>query len=90
MKLEIKDYCVRCGLCEDLYPQLFRLNLVTDEVDILYEDIPEDLEETVKNAIADCAVTAIFKLSNISKTVKKTSVLESGDRDVSPSRASGP
>lgn len=60
MKLFIQDYCIRCGLCEDLYPELFRLNTDLDQVDILRNPVPPELEETARNAIRDCAVTAIF------------------------------
>ena len=59
MKLKIMDYCIRCGICADLYPELFRLNYKQDEIEILYEDIPEQYEETAKNAIRDCAIAAI-------------------------------
>jgi ferredoxin len=60
MKLEIKEFCIRCGLCEDLYPELFRLNFAEDRVDVLFDDIPEEYREKAKNAAADCAVTCIF------------------------------
>lgn len=60
MKLYIKDYCVRCGLCEDLYPELFRLNVELDKIDLMHEEIPPELEETAKNAMRDCAIAAIF------------------------------
>ena len=60
MQLEIKDYCVRCGLCEDLHGKLFRLNVKDDVVDILYDVIPPELEDEARQAMADCAVAAIF------------------------------
>ncbi|MNP63430.1 hypothetical protein D3C76_1588270 [compost metagenome] len=60
MKITIKDYCVRCGLCEDLYPELFTLNHRDDRIDVKYEEIPENLEKKAKEAVRDCAVTAIF------------------------------
>lgn len=59
MKLAIKEYCIRCGLCEDLYPELFRFDWDKDEIEILYDDIPPQLEETAKNAMRDCALTVI-------------------------------
>ena len=59
MKLGIKDYCVRCGLCEDLYPEIFHLNTEKDAVDIKFAEIPLELEEKAKNAIRDCAIAAI-------------------------------
>lgn len=60
MKLNIKDYCIRCGLCEDLYPELFYLDTKLDKVCIKYEEIPDHMKDQAKNAIRDCAVTAIF------------------------------
>lgn len=59
MKLEIKEFCIRCGMCEDLYPQLFRLNLEEDRIDVLYEEVPAELEDVAKQAIRDCAIAAI-------------------------------
>ena len=60
MKLYIKEYCVRCGLCEDLYPELFRLNVDKDKIEIKYDEIPAGLEGKAKDAIRDCAIAAIF------------------------------
>ena len=60
MKLKIREFCVRCGLCEDLHPRLFHLNTESDRVEILHDVIPPELEEDARQAIADCAVTAIF------------------------------
>lgn len=62
MKLEIADYCIRCGLCEDLYPDLFKRNYRTHSIDVLYENIPAELEACAQSAINDCAVAAIRKV----------------------------
>jgi len=60
MKLEInKEYCIRCGLCEDLYPDLFKRNYEEHCIDILYDEIPAELEERAKQAAEDCAVAMI-------------------------------
>lgn len=59
MKISIKDYCIRCGLCEDLYPQLFSLNHESDEIDVKFSEIPKNFMEDAKSAAADCAITAI-------------------------------
>ena len=60
MKLEINNkYCIRCGLCEDLYPDLFKRNFEEHCIDILYDEIPTELEERAKSAVADCAVAMI-------------------------------
>lgn len=59
MKIQLADYCIRCGLCEDLYPDLFKRNYETHSMDVLYDEIPAALEERAKQAAADCAVAAI-------------------------------
>ena len=61
MKITIQDYCIRCGLCEDLYPQLFKLNVEDDKVDLAYDgDIPRELEQAANDARRDCAIACIF------------------------------
>ena len=57
---EIKEYCVRCGICVGLYPELFAHNFDKDCIDVKYDELPAELEETAKNAARDCAVTAIY------------------------------
>ena len=59
MKIELADYCIRCGICEDLYPDIFKRNYETHSMDVLYDEIPAELEERVIQAVADCAVAAI-------------------------------
>ena len=59
MRLEIADYCIRCGICEDLYPDIFRRNYETHSIDVLHEEIPEELQKRAEAAAADCAVAAI-------------------------------
>lgn len=59
MRVELADYCIRCGLCEDLYPDLFKRNYEEHCIDVLYEEIPEELQERVAMAVKDCAVAAI-------------------------------
>jgi len=60
MKIEIKDYCIRCGLCEDLYPELYHVNFEKDAIDLKFDEVPEVLLGKAKQSVADCAVTAIF------------------------------
>ena len=48
MKAEIKEYCIRCGICVGLYPQLFAHNFEKDCIDVKYDEIPAELEETVR------------------------------------------
>lgn len=59
MKLKIKDYCIRCGICEDLYPDMFLRNYETHKIDVLPDEIPPEYEERAKQAVDDCAVAAI-------------------------------
>ena len=46
MKAEIKEYCIRCGICVGLYPQLFAHNFEKDCIDVKYDEIPAELEES--------------------------------------------
>lgn len=59
MKIRIDDCCIRCGICEDLYPDLFKRNYETHSIDVLYDEIPKELEKRAIGAAKDCAVTAI-------------------------------
>ena len=43
MKIEIADYCIRCGICEDLYPDLFKRNYKDHCIDILMDEIPDTI-----------------------------------------------
>lgn len=59
MKLQINDYCIRCGICEDVYPDIFKRNYETHNIDVLFEEIPEDKQAREEEAAKDCAVAAI-------------------------------
>jgi ferredoxin len=59
LKLQIEDYCIRCGICITLYPELCEMNYTEDVVRLKLGEIPEDLSEKVKQSVRDCAVTAI-------------------------------
>ncbi|MBR3243576.1 MAG: ferredoxin [Parasporobacterium sp.] len=59
MKLQINDYCIRCGICEDVYPDIFKRNYDTHNIDVLFDEIPEEKQERAEQAAADCAVAAI-------------------------------
>lgn len=59
MKIELTDYCIRCGICEDLYPDIFKRNYETHRIDVLYDELPADMEERATQSAADCAVAAI-------------------------------
>ena len=55
MKIEIADYCIRCGICEDLYPDLFQRNYTDHCIDVR-------MDARVRQASDDCAVAAIRNL----------------------------
>ncbi|MCC8142335.1 MAG: ferredoxin [Lachnospiraceae bacterium] len=59
MKIEIADYCIRCGICEDMFPNLFKRNYEDHCFDVLVDEITPELEEEAKQAVAECAVAAI-------------------------------
>ncbi len=59
MKLKVEDFCIRCQICESLYPGLFKLDVDEDVIDVMVDEVPGDLMDDAKNAIKDCAVTAI-------------------------------
>ena len=60
MKIEInKEYCIRCGICEDEFPCLFKRNYEEHCIDVLYDEIPAELEEQAEQAAKDCAVAMI-------------------------------
>lgn len=60
MKIEIKEYCIRCGICTSLYPELFVRNFENDCIDVVKEAQTEEEIQAAKDAVRDCAVTAIF------------------------------
>jgi ferredoxin len=61
MKLTIKDFCIRCGLCQDLYPEIFAFDFAKDEMTVKFETIPAELEGKATAAMGDCAIAAIHK-----------------------------
>ena len=59
MNLQIEDFCIRCGICITLYPELYEMDFAEDFVRIKIGEIPESLTDQAKQSIKDCAVTAI-------------------------------
>jgi ferredoxin len=59
LKLKIEDFCIRCGICITLYPELYEMDFTEDVVRIKIDEIPASLAEKAKQSIKDCAVTAI-------------------------------
>ena len=60
MKLTIEDFCIRCQLCQSLYPELFELDFDNDVMSVKVDEVPEKFMKTAKEAIRDCAVGAIY------------------------------
>ena len=59
MKLAIEDYCIRCGICIAVYPDLYEMDYKGDEVRIKVDEVSESLMKRAKDSIRDCAVGAI-------------------------------
>ncbi len=51
-----KDLCIFCGQCQAIAPLVFSLE---DEIKTLLETIPEELEESVQEAIDACPTNVI-------------------------------
>lgn len=60
MKAEIKEYCIRCGICVGLYPQLFAQQFEKDCIVSNMMRFQAELEETAKNAAETVQGTAII------------------------------
>jgi len=59
LKLKIEDYCVRCGICNTLYHELFEMDFKGDVVRTKTDEVSENLKQKARQSIKDCAVTAI-------------------------------
>ena len=59
MKLTIKDFCIRCGICIDICPELYKMDYKEDMIRIMVNEVPDSLMERAKESIRDCAVGAI-------------------------------
>ncbi|MBI9101916.1 MAG: ferredoxin [Spirochaetales bacterium] len=58
MKIKVNsEFCLGCGLCEELVPEIFRLK--GDTVELINDVIPEEISERVEFAIEDCPGKAI-------------------------------
>ena len=60
MKVMIKNYCIRCMMCQTMCPELFEMDFENDVMRVKMDEVPDNLVETVRNVIKDCAVTAVF------------------------------
>ena len=52
-----EDTCTGCGLCADACPEVFEL--VDDLAKVIVEPVPDDVEETCRDAADECPVEAI-------------------------------
>jgi len=59
MRISIKDFCIRCGICVTLYPELYEMDFDEDVIHIKVDEVPAVLGEKAKESIKDCAVAAI-------------------------------
>lgn len=59
MRINIEDFCIRCGICVTLYPELYEMDFDEDVIRIKVDEVPTALAEKAKESIKDCAVTAI-------------------------------
>lgn len=58
--VRIADYCIRCGLCIDLHPELFDYDFEEDVIRVLPPAQEAERQEEVKEMAKDCAVAAIL------------------------------
>ena len=59
MKLTIEDFCIRCGICITLYPDLYEMDFNEDVIRIKVNEITGALTAKALESIKDCAVAAI-------------------------------
>lgn len=63
MKVHVDpDLCISCGSCVDICPDVFNWNdggIAQEQVD----EVPEDFEESAKEAVESCPTDAIMEYS---------------------------
>jgi ferredoxin len=59
MRLTIEDFCIRCGICVTLYPELYEMDFDEDVIRIKVNEISGALTAKARESIKDCAVAAI-------------------------------
>lgn len=57
MNVRIEDNCTACGLCVDTCPEVFEMGDALAE--IIVDNVPAELEDTVQQAADECPVEAI-------------------------------
>jgi ferredoxin len=54
-----EDECIGCGTCEELCPEVFKFNTVTEKAEVIMpEGGPQDL---IEEAIDSCPASCIFQ-----------------------------
>lgn len=58
MKAKVNSFCIGCGACQALVPEVFEIN---DEgvAEVIVESVPEDLIKETEDARDNCPVAAI-------------------------------
>ena len=51
-----EDECIGCGTCEEIYPEVFKLNMEIEKAEVIMpDDGPDDLiEEAMDNCPSSC------------------------------------
>ena len=58
MKVKIADTCTSCGLCVETCPEVFEMG--PDMAEVVINEVPSELKETVRQAADECPVEAII------------------------------
>jgi len=56
-----QDLCISCGLCISICEEVFSWN-DDDKAQAIDEEVPEELEDSVKEAIESCPTAAISEI----------------------------
>ena len=59
MKVKVNLFCLKCGWCASLCPEVFQFEPLIDELMCSDEEVPEKLEESVRLCMEACPIGAI-------------------------------
>lgn len=59
-KVTVNDTCIGCSACAGICPEVFDMNADGLAENILGDDVPAELDESVKEAAEACPVSAII------------------------------